>query len=71
MPTPTVTTDLIRESDLAAELDRDVRTLQRWRARRIGPAYIRIGRQIFYRAEAVREWLVSLEQQQPRAGRTA
>ena len=71
MPTQSVTSDLIHEPVLAADLNRDVRTLQRWRAQRIGPPFIRLGNQVFYRREAVREWLLSLEQKQPRAGRAA
>ena len=61
--------DNIPEQELADELGRTVRTLQRWRSERTGPPFIRLGRQILYRREAVREWLKSLEQEQPRAGR--
>lgn len=69
MVTHGITEDLILEQDLASELNRDARTLQRWRAQRMGPPFIRIGRQIFYRREAVREWFLSLEQTQPRAAK--
>lgn len=65
----TVLDDKIRESELAEELGRSVRTLQLWRAQRTGPPFIRLGSQILYRREAVREWLKLLECEQPRAGR--
>lgn len=33
------------------------RTLDRWHARRIGPPRIKIGNKVWYRREAVSEWL--------------
>ena len=36
-------------------------TLQRWQTRRIGPPCVRIGRRVFYRADAFREWMISQE----------
>jgi hypothetical protein len=64
-----ISDEFIPEPNLARELSRDTRTLQRWRAQRVGPPYIRMGRQILYRRAAVREWLIALEQRQPRASR--
>lgn len=44
----------LNEKDLAARWGMTTRTLQGWRTKGIGPAYIRIGeRSIFYRAEDV------------------
>ena len=37
------------------------RTLYRWNRLRKGPPQIKIGRKIYYRSEAVREWLRELE----------
>jgi predicted DNA-binding transcriptional regulator AlpA len=54
----------IREADLAKQLNRSVRTLQRLTARRLGPPRIKIGRSVFYRIESVRAWLA--QQEQPR-----
>jgi hypothetical protein len=38
-----------------------VRTCQRDRQLRKGPPYVRFGRRIYYRVDAVREWLVKNE----------
>lgn len=59
--------DLISEADLAAARGVCVRTIQRERAQRVGPAFIRLGRKVYYRPEAVSDWLLSKEQFQPRA----
>lgn len=56
----------IPESTLAEARGVCVRTVQRQRAQRTGPAYLKIGKQVFYRAEAIREWLVNQEIEQPR-----
>ena len=59
---PPVLDGLMTDNELGEELDRDPRTLARWRALRVGPKFLRIGRQLFYRRESVRAWLASLEQ---------
>lgn len=66
-----VLSDKMTESEFAEEVGRSVRTLQLWRAQRVGPPFIRLGRQILYRRQAVQDWLASLEQEQPRARRSA
>lgn len=63
--------DLISEADYAAHRCVSVRTIQRERAQRIGPPFIKLGRKIFYRAEAIEAWLIAKEQAQPRAGSSA
>jgi hypothetical protein len=63
--------DLIPEAELAAARGVCLRTIQRERALRIGPPFIRLGRRIFYRPEAVEAWLIAREQTQPRADRGA
>lgn len=63
--------DLLTEADYAAERGVSLRTVQRERALRIGPPFIKLGRKVFYRREAVAAWLLSKEQAQPRAGRAA
>lgn len=63
--------DLIPEAELAAARGVCLRTIQRERAQRIGPPFIRLGRKIYYRPEAISEWLKSKEQAQPRAERGA
>lgn len=64
--------DLISESDYAAHRGVSLRTIQRERALRVGPPFIKLGRKTFYRAEAIADWLIAMEQAQPRAkGRAA
>ena len=54
--------DLMSDDECAAELGRNARTLKRWRDLRQGPPYLRIGRQIYYRRQAVRDWFRRSEQ---------
>lgn len=61
--------DLFSVDDLATELDVTRRTIERWHAQRIGPPRIKIGKRVYYRGAAVREWILSQEQEQPRAPR--
>ena len=60
--------NLISEHDRAQIEGRSVRTLQRERLSRKGPPFIKIGRRVYYRRESYEEWLLSHEQEQPRAG---
>lgn len=63
--------DLITEHDYAAQRGVSLRTVQRERAQRIGPPFIKLGRQIFYRPAAIEAWLIAQEQSQPRAKQSA
>ncbi len=47
--------------EIAEALGISATTLQRWQTRRIGPPCVRIGRRVFYRADAFREWMISRE----------
>jgi len=38
-------------------------TLRRWRKQRIGPPAAQFGRNIWYRRDAVKAWLIALEQE--------
>ena len=51
----------LSRSQVAQEIGVSIDTLARWETRRIGPPCIRIGRKVFYRADAFREWLISRE----------
>ena len=62
--------DMITETDYAAARGVSVRTIQRERALRVGPPFIKLGKSIFYRPAAIEAWLLAQEQVQPRA-RTA
>jgi predicted DNA-binding transcriptional regulator AlpA len=64
--------DLIPEADYAALRGVSVRTVQRERALRMGPPFIKLGRSVYYRPAAIEAWLLAQEQAQPRAkGRAA
>jgi hypothetical protein len=62
---PSVLEGFIRETDLARQLNRSVRTLQHLAARRSGPPRIKIGRLIFYRIDSVRAWFAQQEKKPP------
>ncbi len=59
--------DLITDDEYAAMRGVHVRTVQRERAMRQGPPFIKLGKKIFYRPDAIEAWLLSKEQAQPRA----
>lgn len=54
--------NLLIEAAYAAKRGVSVRTIQRERALRSGPPFIKLGKSIFYRPEAVDAWLLSQEQ---------
>jgi hypothetical protein len=60
-PAPSILDGYISEAELALQLKRSVRTLQRLAARRLGPPRTKIGRLIFYNVEHIREWLAQQE----------
>ena len=59
--TPPMLEGYLPESEYARQRGVSVRTCQRDRALRQSPPYVVIGRQVYYRIEAVREWLVARE----------
>ncbi|WP_333780742.1 helix-turn-helix domain-containing protein [Aliiroseovarius salicola] len=59
--------DLISETDYAEQRGVSVRSVQRERAQRIGPPFIKVGRKVYYRPAAIEAWLLAKEQIQPRA----
>jgi predicted DNA-binding transcriptional regulator AlpA len=62
---PILLTGWMTRAEVAAELKLSTDTLQRWENQRIGPPTMRLGRRVYYRAEAFREWLVSRERKAP------
>lgn len=54
--------DLQTEAEYAMRRGVSVRTVQRERALRKGPAFIKLGKSIFYRPAAIEAWLLSQEQ---------
>jgi hypothetical protein len=59
--------EFLTKQELAAELRRHVRTLDRWIALGIGPPRTCIGRTVLYRRLSVEKWLVAQEQSCPRS----
>lgn len=49
----------VTEAELAAQLDKDPRTLLRWRKLAIGPPYTMNGLTPMYSVEKAREWLAA------------
>jgi hypothetical protein len=49
--------DYSTEAELAAELNKDPRTLFRWRKARIGPPFTMNGETPLYNKEQARQWL--------------
>lgn len=55
-------TELLTEKEYAEQRQVSRRTVQRERALGVGAPFIRLGRKIFYRPDAVDQWLISQEQ---------
>jgi predicted DNA-binding transcriptional regulator AlpA len=56
----------ISRLDLALELGVTVETLSRWEGLRFGPPCVRAGRKVYYRRDAVQDWLTQQEAPSPR-----
>jgi len=54
--------EVLTKEELAAELRRNVRTLDRWDALGLGPPRTCIGRTVLYRRASVQKWLAAQEQ---------
>lgn len=54
---PGLLDDYLSEADLAAELQKDVRTLQRWRKLRVGPPFVMNGITPIYPRPGAVKWL--------------
>jgi predicted DNA-binding transcriptional regulator AlpA len=63
--------DLNSEDEYAAWRGVSTRTVQRERAMRAGPPFVKVGRAVLYRREAIEQWLLAQEQAQPRAKQSA
>jgi hypothetical protein len=53
--------EFLTKEELAAELRRNPRTLDRWEVLGIGPPRTHVGRKILYRRASVQKWLVAQE----------
>ena len=63
--------DLLSEEEYARQRGVSVRTIQRERAMRTGPAYIKLGQKVYFRPAAIEAWLLAQERVQPRAKTSA
>jgi hypothetical protein len=53
--------NLVEEPDYARIRGVSIRTCQRDRHLRTSPPYIKLGRRVFYRVEAIKNWLINHE----------
>ncbi|WP_051609217.1 helix-turn-helix transcriptional regulator [Fodinicurvata fenggangensis] len=53
----------ILEADAARQADESPRTWHRRRQNRTGPPYVKIGGRVYYRKDAIRQWLLDQEVQ--------
>jgi len=51
----------LSERQFAKLINRDLRTVRRWHAKRIGPPRIVFQKLVLYRREAIEKWLLSHE----------
>jgi hypothetical protein len=56
-----ILSDFLTKEDLAAELRRNPRTLDRWEVLGMGPPRTHVGRKILYRRASVQKWLAAQE----------
>jgi hypothetical protein len=63
--------DYLSEHEAAPELRQKVRTLRLWRQQGIGPAWIKVGKLVFYSRSALLTWLASLEHKPVRSRNSA
>jgi hypothetical protein len=56
-----ILSDFLTKEELAAELRRNERTLDRWDALGVGPPRTCIGRTVLYRRVSVQKWLAAQE----------
>lgn len=54
-------TELLSASEAAGLLGVSRRTLSRWARLRKGPPRTKVGRSIFYRRQALEQWLLAIE----------
>jgi hypothetical protein len=54
--------EFLTKRELAAELQRNERTLDRWDSLGTGPPRTRVGRKVLYRRTSAQKWLATQEQ---------
>jgi hypothetical protein len=58
-----ILSEFLTKEELAVELRRNPRTLDRWDVLGVGPPRTHVGRQVLYRRTSVEKWLVAQERQ--------
>lgn len=58
--TPHILDAYMTQDELAAELRKSIKTIKRWRAAKKGPPFIRMGQNVLYSRNGVRQWLERL-----------
>jgi hypothetical protein len=61
VPAEPILKSFFSKEELAAELRRDPRTLDRWDALGMGPPRTHVGRRVLYRRASVQKWLHAQE----------
>lgn len=56
-----ILSQFLTKDELAAELGRNARTLDRWEVLGMGPPRTLVGRKILYRRKSVERWLAAQE----------
>ena len=56
-----ILSEFLTKEELAAELRRNPRTLDRWDALGMGPPRTHVGRKVLYRRASVQKWLCAQE----------
>jgi hypothetical protein len=57
-----IPSDFLTKEQLAAELRRNPRTLDRWAVLGVGPPRTHVGRWVLYRRASLQKWLAAQEQ---------
>ena len=60
MQEPTTALDddpIVTSNEFADSIDHSPRTVQRWRTTGEGPAYIKLGKRVFYQRSVIQAWL--------------
>ncbi len=70
MATIEILADYLTQAELAKQVDRSIRTLERWHRLRVGPVPTVIGKQKLYHIDDVRVWLKAQRREtKPSGGR--
>jgi hypothetical protein len=62
---PSIFSNYITRPELAKELGRTIRTLERWEAARTGPPITQLGMQPLYPRQADQDWFLQQERHPP------